>query len=81
MARHKDTTWNLPDKPETWEQVIVALLMDIRSELKVLNERTFVVSSAIGCVNFQRIPWTLKAIQANTKKKRKPKTVVKRRAA
>lgn len=39
MARHKDEYWNLPAKAENWQQVEVALLMDIRDELKRLNMR------------------------------------------
>lgn len=38
MARHKDGDWNLPGpQVQNWQQVEVALLMDIRDELKELN--------------------------------------------
>jgi len=38
MARHKDADWCLPGpKLDTWQQVEVAVLMDIRDELKRLN--------------------------------------------
>lgn len=68
MARHKDTNWNLPDRVETWEQAQVALLMDIRSELKALN-------STLSCYNFLRIPRVLDSIRKNTVKPRRRKKV------
>lgn len=67
MARHKDSTWNLPEGTRTnsgaethcWESIHAALLMDIRDEIKALN-RTF------NCGNFQQMPHTMKAVRANT---------------
>jgi len=67
MARHKDKDWNLPEhKLDTWEQVQCAILMDIRAELKRLNE-------VLHCPNFLRIPHDLDAIRLNTKRRRKRK--------
>jgi len=67
MARHKNQNWNLPDpKVETWEQVSVAVLMDIRDELQKLN-RVF------ECRNTIAIPSLLRRIARNTAKKRKIK--------
>ncbi len=40
MARHKDVDWNLSDTGagvSTWEEVGVAVLMDIRDRLNVLR--------------------------------------------
>ena len=41
MARFKDSNWNLTQisggKIETWEQAQIAVLMDLRDELKELN--------------------------------------------
>lgn len=37
MARHKDGNWNLGDTVKTWDEAQVAILMDIRDELKKLN--------------------------------------------
>ena len=34
MARHRDSNWNLPENLTTWEQVSVAVLMDIREFTK-----------------------------------------------
>lgn len=51
----------------SWEQVGIAVLMDIRHELQELNR-------LLGCRNFMEIPASLKAIKQNTSKpKRKPK--------
>lgn len=46
MARHKNMNWNLPEgtrkadggSTHSWESIHTALLMDIRDELKELNE-------------------------------------------
>lgn len=68
MARHQNLEWNLPDKCGTWTEVQVALLMDIRSELRKLN-------SIIGCPNFIEIPKLLRAIRKNTAKRKYKKRV------
>lgn len=60
MARYKDSDWNLPDSL-SWGQVEVAVLMDIRDELKRLN-------SLLRCPNFIGIPFRLEQIVKNTKK-------------
>lgn len=71
MARHKDRDWNLPDKAQDWGQVRVALLMDIRDELREVRQRL----SVLQCPNFIAIPQKLDAIQRNTAKpKRKRRT-------
>lgn len=65
MARHKDINWQLPEKQlETWAQVNVAVLMDIRDELKTLN-------ALLRCPNFQAIPAKLDRISRNTAKPKK----------
>jgi len=66
-GRQKDVPWKVTDEQgvvQTWEQVTVAVLMDIRDELKRLN-------AAIYCPNFVAIPRTLRRISANTAKPRK----------
>lgn len=71
MARHKDYAWNLPEgelNPEggrthSWESVHAALLMDLRDELKRLNELLY-------CNQFVGIPRTLNVIAKNTRKRR-----------
>lgn len=65
MARYKDVDWTLnEDQIGSWQQVEVAVLMDIRDELKLLN-------SMLRCPNFQQIPAKLDAIRKNTAKPRK----------
>ena len=70
MARHLNANWKLPEKIENWEQVRVAVLMDIRDELQALND-------LLQCPAFKAIPRTLEKIERNTKKpkrKREPTT-------
>jgi len=63
VARHKDKSWNLDDKVGTWTEVQVALLMDIRDELKALV-------SILGCYNARDIPNILRSIKKNTTKRK-----------
>jgi hypothetical protein len=61
--------WNLANNEGqigTWEKVQVAVLMDIRSELRRLN-------STLQCPNFIDIPRKLDRIARNTAKKKKVK--------
>ena len=65
MARRKDVDWHIPsgkvgDIP-TPEQACIAVLMDIRDELKKLN-------IIVGCSNAIDIPNILRRIDENTKK-------------
>lgn len=73
-TRRKDVEWSITDAAgmvPTWERVGIAVLMDIRDELKRLN-------AAIYCQNFLAIPHTLKRISHNTAK---PKAKRKARGA
>jgi hypothetical protein len=71
VARHKDTNWKLPEgqpngkggSTHEYNSIHSALLMDIRDELKLLNER-------IQCLEFIQIPRTLRTIARNTAKKK-----------
>ena len=71
MARYRDTDWNLQTTPggrvQTWEQAGIAVLMDIRDRLNILN-----------CWSFQDIPNKLDRIARQTSKprshKRRPQT-------
>lgn len=58
--------WELP-KDITWDKVPIAVLMDIRDELKTLNQ-------LFHCSNFVAIPTILRAIRRNTTKRRHKKT-------
>jgi hypothetical protein len=71
VARHKDADWNFPEKVANWEQAGVAVLMDIRAELKRINQ-------TLGCPGFQAIPRKLDAIERNTRKPKRRKTKGKR---
>jgi len=72
MARHKDVDWNLGEGEKNSHggtshshgQIHCALLMDIRDELKSLN-------NLLHCANFVNMPRSLKAIERNTEKKTK----------
>lgn len=67
MARFKDANWTLPDAQSlSYEGSQVAVLMDIRDELKRLND-------LLHCHNFTRIPFALDQIKLNTTKKKKKK--------
>lgn len=70
MSRHKGIDWDMPDHPsggvERHEDARLAVLMDLRDELKQLN-RVF------ACHNFQAVPDLLRAIKSNTTKPRKKK--------
>ena len=69
MARFKDGNWNLPDVNgaiATWDAVKIAVLMDIRDELKRLN-------GLLHCSNVIAIPARLERIARNTSKPRKAK--------
>jgi hypothetical protein len=69
MARHQNVNWPLPENQmESWQQVEVAVLMDIRDELQRLN-------TLLRCPNFQQIPAHLETIKRNTAK---PKVKVKK---
>lgn len=63
--------WNVTDEQgEIWQTMragkSLAVLMDIRDELQILNR-------LLGCQNFTGVPATLRKIVRNTtKRKRKP---------
>lgn len=69
MKTFPNVDWNLPVDANgriTWEMVHVAVLMDIRRELRQLN-------GLLSCPNFTSIPSTLRQIQRNTKKRKRQK--------
>jgi len=72
-TRHKDCLWRLMDNGEpkadgsrSYQNTTIqlALLMDIRDELKRLN-------SLLHCTNFLGIPNQLRRIRLNTNKKKR----------
>lgn len=70
--RYKDNQWNLPGEAcpgagVSWDCIHTALMMDIRDELKEINQSL----RPLRCGNFLSLPATLKLIARNTEK-RKP---------
>jgi len=73
--RRRDANWQIGnDRGEilTWEEVQVAVLMDIREELKRLN-------NVLQCPNFIAVPRKLddikselRQVRLNTRKKKRP---------
>ena len=59
-TRKKNANWIIGDTITKWDQCQLAVLMDIRDELKTLNQ-------LLACRNFTGIPASLSAIQRNTK--------------
>ena len=62
MARNKDWNWGIGEGPTySWDAATLAVLMDLRDELKALNR-------IVGCDNAIDIPNILRRIDTNTKK-------------
>lgn len=65
--RFKDREWNCSDRdPPGYEAAHLAVMMDIRDELKRLN-------LLLHCYNFTQIPGVLRSIRRNTAKPRPPR--------
>lgn len=65
-TRQKDGAWEIKTDAMgmfSWPQVTVAVLMDVRDELKRIN-------SALYCPNALAIPEMLRQIKNNTKRRR-----------
>lgn len=72
VRRYKNIEWELPEEGiGTWENVQVAVLMDIRDELQALNR-------ILGCQNFLDIPNRLKRIALNTAKPKRKRSQMRR---
>lgn len=71
MARNKDLNWSCGVPPCSNDDAQLAVLMDIRDELKRLN-------SVMNCQNTLRIPGVLDQIAANTRKPKRKKKAVKK---
>lgn len=73
-TRKKDANWSLnilPSGNVSTDDAQLAVLMDIRDELKILNR-------LLQCKNFIDIPFKLEAIKRNTTKPRKRGTTSKK---
>lgn len=79
--RKKGMNWavaNNEGKTLSWDEVQVAVLMDLRDELQAMKGVLFAVSnklSVLQCPNFLAIPHTLKRISRNTAKRKKPRAL------
>jgi hypothetical protein len=72
--RYRDSNWNIPEgKDLTWEHASVAVLMDLRDELKGLRQLILRMVNILECPNFTAIPSKLDRITVNTQKMRKRK--------
>jgi len=78
-TRRANVNWSIPRNEAgtvSWDGAKMAVLMDIRDELRKLNR-------LLHCDNFLRIPMKLDQIERNTKKKRRsarPKKAARRGA-
>ena len=62
MARHKNQIWELPEKLTQYDQAQLAVMMDIRDELKTLNQ-------LLHCYKFKEFPAILKRIDKRIARK------------
>lgn len=73
MPRFKDAKWDLPESEvmpctvKTWEQVGIAIMMDLRDELKKLN-------TLLQASNLIEIPYKLGRINRALEKMVRPKS-------
>jgi hypothetical protein len=54
MARHRNVTFNLPEKIESWDLAQYAVLLDIRDELKDLNSKQDRTNKMLECPNVRK---------------------------
>jgi hypothetical protein len=74
--RQKDVNWYVASERGdvlTWEQASVAVLMDIRDELKMIRVAVQGTNNVLNCQNFLEVPRILRTIRANTRKAKKKK--------
>jgi hypothetical protein len=70
-TRLKNVNWNPGNdegNAESWERVIVAVLLDLRDELNALRNEFVGLNRIVGCGNAIDIPNILRRIDNNTKK-------------
>jgi len=81
MARRgKDIDWNIYENGNTtWEKVPIAVLMDIRDEIKANNVHLIVLRQELGrlnsllcCPSFMEIPRILRGIRRKIPARKKP---------
>ena len=65
--RRADANWQIGDEQGrvlSWDECLLAVLMDMRRELKAIN-------AVLACPSLRGIPFTLSIIAMNTKRRRK----------
>lgn len=70
----KDSIWKITEDGKSAlsvEHSQLAVLQDIRDELKELNGEMRSLNNLLNCPNFLTMPRTLRAIQRNTSKKKR----------
>lgn len=76
MSRQcKDWDWTLPTGDYTYDSAQLAVLMDIRDELKLIRLCQTDIRNRLNCTETMAIPRMLRRISANTAKPKKRKKV------
>lgn len=73
--KFKNIEWDLASDEgsiTSWDHVKIAVLMDIRDELKEANAYLRTIASVISCNRFIAIPSAIDKIVKNTARKRRP---------
>lgn len=68
MARHKDSNWNIPQEP-SYEGARLAVLMDIRDELKAANRTLDSLATLGRCNRIQTMFRTVERLDRRLAKK------------
>lgn len=71
MAIHKNANWILNEPAASFEECKMAVLMDLRDELQLMNIEMKRLNALFCCKNFLQIPMILRSIRRNTVKKRR----------
>lgn len=75
-TRQKDCKWSIDINAGGYSAAHLAVLMDIRDELKVQTVELTKMNSILHCSNFLEIPQILRKIRGNTAKPRASKASV-----
>lgn len=67
MARHKNVNWKLPEGSVTWEQAQLAVLMDLRDELKLVGDELRIIRSQVCCDNARKAAIAVQQLSKHTK--------------
>lgn len=73
MPRRKDVQWNIGDSPHTWDEVAIAVLMDLRDELKGIRARLDYYETIAMPRYLRRIALAVEKPHKRRRKRKKPK--------